>query len=151
MEDAGTPVRAGYLRHGPHVRTVARRLTEELLARRDPPTAVFAASDVQALGVLEAARAAGLRVPEDFSVVGFDDVEVSRYAGLTTVRQPLYESGFAAASLLLDALGADGTLAPTTTELALKLVVRSTPSRSHHPHRREVCLSQSNTQHGGRI
>jgi LacI family transcriptional regulator len=126
MQDAGAPVRAGYVRHGPHVRTVARRLTEELLARHDPPTAVFAASDVQALGVLEAARAAGLRVPEDFSVVGFDDVEVSRYAGLTTVRQPLYESGYAAASLLLDALGADGPLAPTMTELALKLVVRST-------------------------
>jgi LacI family transcriptional regulator len=134
MERAGARVRPGYVRHGPHVRTVARRLTEELLARRDPPTAVFAASDVQALGVLEAARAAGLHVPDEFSVVGFDDVEVSRYTGLTTVRQPLYESGFKAATLLLEALGADGPIAPSVTELPLDLVVRSTtgppPGRS---------------------
>jgi DNA-binding LacI/PurR family transcriptional regulator len=73
--------RAGRRRHGPHVRTVARRMAEELLAGRDRPTAVFAASDSQALGVLEAARAHGLDVPRDLSVVGFDDVEVSSYAG----------------------------------------------------------------------
>ncbi|HEY3143990.1 MAG TPA: LacI family DNA-binding transcriptional regulator [Acidimicrobiales bacterium] len=126
MDEGGVEVRAGYVRHGPHVRTVSRRLTEELLARRDPPTAVFTASDVQALGVLEAVRAAGLRVPEDISVVGFDDVEVSSYAGLTTVRQPLYESGHKAATLLLEALGADGPIAPVEIELKLELVVRST-------------------------
>lgn len=126
MEDAGAEIREGDVRHGPHVRTVARRLAEELLARRDPPTAIFAASDTQALGVLEAVRAAGLRVPEDISVVGFDDVEVSNYAGLTTVRQPLYESGFKAATLLLEALRADGPIAPLQIELELDLIVRST-------------------------
>ena len=75
--------------------------------RRDRPTAVFAASDTQALGVLEAARTAGLDVPGDLSVVGFDDVEVSGYAGLTTVRQPLFESGRLAAELLLESLDAE--------------------------------------------
>jgi LacI family transcriptional regulator len=104
---------------------VARRLTEELLARRHPPTAIFAASDTQALGVLEAARSAGMRVPGDLSVVGFDDIEVSSYAGLTTVRQPLYESGLKAAALLLEALET-GPLAPVEHELPLELITRET-------------------------
>ncbi|HMG45435.1 MAG TPA: LacI family DNA-binding transcriptional regulator [Acidimicrobiales bacterium] len=126
LEDAGVDVRPELIRHGPHVRSVARRRTEELLARRDRPTAVFAASDTQALGVLEAVRAAGLRVPEDVSVVGFDDIEVSSYAGLTTVRQPLYESGRCAAALLLEVLGTEGPIAPVHQQLDLDLIVRST-------------------------
>jgi LacI family transcriptional regulator len=127
LGEAGIEPDRGYIRHGPHVRSVARRKTEELLARRDRPTAVFAASDTQALGVLEAVRAAGLRVPEDMSVVGFDDIEVSSYVGLTTVRQPLYESGRRAAALLLEVLSADdGPIAPVEHELDLDLVVRTT-------------------------
>jgi LacI family transcriptional regulator len=127
LDEAGVAVTKDYIRHGPHVRSVARRRTEELLARRDRPTAIFASSDTQALGVLEATRAAGLRVPEDMSVVGFDDIEVSSYVGLTTVRQPLYESGRRAAALLLEVLGADdGPIAPVEHELDLDLVVRTT-------------------------
>jgi DNA-binding LacI/PurR family transcriptional regulator len=126
MTNAGMKIPPGYVCHGPHVRTVARRLTEQLLARRDRPTAVFASSDVQALGVLEAVRAAGLEVPGDVSVVGFDDVEVSGYAGLTTVRQPLFESGKVAARILLEALE-DGHLPePREHLLGLELVERST-------------------------
>jgi DNA-binding LacI/PurR family transcriptional regulator len=89
---------------------------------------VFASSDVQATGVLAAARAAGLRVPHDLSVVGFDDIEMSAYAGLTTVRQPLFESGRIGAELLLTALAANGDRAtrPTVRELPLELVERST-------------------------
>ena len=127
LRDAGVDVRPELIRHGPHVRSIARRRTEELLAtRRERPTAVFAASDTQALGVLEAVRSAGLRVPDDVSVVGFDDIEVSSYVGLTTVRQPLYESGRRAAALLLEVLGAGGPIAPATHELELDLIVRST-------------------------
>jgi DNA-binding LacI/PurR family transcriptional regulator len=126
MAEAGLAVRDGYVRHGPHVREVARRLTEQLLAMRDRPTAVFASSDSQALGVLEAARAAGLGVPDDLSVVGFDDIEVSSYAGLTTVRQPLFESGLRAVAMLLEVLGAEAPPPPVTHRLDLELVVRST-------------------------
>jgi DNA-binding LacI/PurR family transcriptional regulator len=126
MAEAGVKVPSGYVRHGPHVRTVARRLTEQLLARRDRPTAVFASSDTQALGVLEAARAASLDVPGDLSVVGFDDVEVSSYAGLTTVRQPLFESGRLAARILLDALDNGHLPEPREHRLSLDLVERST-------------------------
>src|SRR5690606_27653833 len=66
---AGLPVRDDHVLHGPHVRATARDLAHRLLATLDPPTAVFAASDTQALGVLEAARSAGLSVPGDLSVV----------------------------------------------------------------------------------
>jgi LacI family transcriptional regulator len=126
MADAGLTVRPGDIRHGPHVRTVARELANQLLAGDDRPTAVFAASDTQALGVLEAARAAGLQVPHDLSVVGFDDIEVSSYAGLTTVRQPLFESGRRATELLLDSLAAEEPFGETEVRLDLTLVVRST-------------------------
>jgi DNA-binding LacI/PurR family transcriptional regulator len=126
MAAAGLVVRPGDVRHGPHVRAVARDLAADLLADRDRPTAVFAASDTQALGVLEAARARGLHVPGDLSVVGFDDVEVSSYAGLTTVRQPLLESGEIAATLLLESLAAEQPLGEAEHHLDLTLVVRST-------------------------
>ena len=111
------------VRRGPYGREHARTLAAALLAGDDPPTAIFAGSDSQALGVLEAAEAAGLDVPGDLSVIGFDDVEVARYVGLTTVAQPLEESGVRGARLLLEALeGAP----PAAQRLDLRLVVRST-------------------------
>ena len=89
LESAGIPIRADYVREGTQSRHVARSIADELLRLPDPPTAVFAASDVQALGVLEAARDLGVDVPEQLSVIGFDDIEIASYAGLTTVRQRL--------------------------------------------------------------
>jgi DNA-binding LacI/PurR family transcriptional regulator len=95
-------------RLGPHGREHARELTDHLLCLSERPTAIFAASDVQAMGVLEAARARHLRVPRDLAVIGFDDIEVSAALGLTTVRQPLRETGARSAELLLSAIeGAD--------------------------------------------
>lgn len=133
MAAAGLMVRNGYVRHGPHVRQAARRLATELISRADRPTAIFASSDVQALGVMEAARAQGLTVPGDLSVVGFDDIEVSSYAGLTTVRQPLYEGGRSAAELLLDALRTNGPIRPVAHQLDLQLIVRSTTAQPPAP------------------
>ena len=72
-----------------------------MLARDDRPTAIFAASDTQALGVIAAARELGLHVPDDLSVVGYDDIEAADYVGLTTVRQQLFESGRLGAEMLL--------------------------------------------------
>jgi DNA-binding LacI/PurR family transcriptional regulator len=132
---AGLAERPGDVCHGPHVREVARELAGTLLDRADRPTAVFAASDTQALGVLEAARARGIPVPDDLSVVGFDDIEVSSYAGLTTVRQPLRESGQKAIALLLEALTSEEPPPPEVHQLGLELVVRSTtaPPRAASP------------------
>jgi LacI family transcriptional regulator len=125
LEAAGIPLRDELQRFGPHGRRVAHRLTRELVSLPQPPTAIFAASDTQALGVLEAARAEGLEVPGDLSLVGFDDVEVAPYVGLTTVAQPLYESGRRGLERLLEVVaGADD--GPLTEQLELRLVVRRT-------------------------
>ena len=93
MGEAGVALPARYVRRGPYGRESALELTRELLALRRRPTAIFAASDVQAFGVLDAAARAGLSVPGDLSVIGFDDIELAAAIGLTTVRQPLRESG----------------------------------------------------------
>ena len=113
------------MRHGPHGRLVALRLTRELLSLPEPPTAIFAASDTQALGVLEAASVEGFDVPGDLSVVGFDDIEVSPYVGLTTVHQPLEESGRRAVERLLGALGGEDG-GPPEERLELGLAARRT-------------------------
>jgi LacI family transcriptional regulator len=108
MEEAGAPLAPECIRRGPHGREVAGLLARELLDLGEPPTAIFAASDVQAFGVLDAAARAGLDVPGGVSVIGFDDIDLAGAIGLTTVRQPLRESGRAGARLLLAALAGDG-------------------------------------------
>ncbi len=87
---------------GAHGRYEARDLATRMLARSDRPTAIFAASDTQALGVLAAAQDIGLHVPDDLSVIGYDDIEACDFVGLTTVRQHLFESGRQGAQLLLN-------------------------------------------------
>jgi DNA-binding LacI/PurR family transcriptional regulator len=125
LVECGIEALPAYIRQGTPDRDVARQIAAELLRLPTPPTAIFAASDLQALGVLEAAREAGLRVPEDLSVVGFDDIEVAAYAGLTSVRQPLAASGRRGAELLLQALAGDD-LGGRTETLPLQLIVRTT-------------------------
>jgi LacI family transcriptional regulator, galactose operon repressor len=125
LEAAGIPAMPQLERAGPHGRVVAHRLTRELLSLPEPPTAIFAASDTQALGVLEAAGVEGFAVPGDLSVVGFDDLEVAPYLGLTTVHQPLEDSGRLAVECLVAALR-DGDGRPREERLELRLVVRRT-------------------------
>ncbi len=125
LADAGITVPREYVRAGTHSRHVARSIAIELLNVPDRPTAIFAASDTQALGVLEGARNLGIRVPEELSVVGFDDIEIASYAGLTTIRQPLFESGRRGTELLLSALAGEVPAVQTET-LPLELVVRAT-------------------------
>jgi LacI family transcriptional regulator len=98
----------------------------ELLALADRPTAIFAGSDEQACGVIEAARTSGLSVPRDLSVVGFDDLPFARWASppLTTVRQPLAYMGRMAAQMLQNLI--EGReLDSYHVELATELIVRS--------------------------
>jgi DNA-binding LacI/PurR family transcriptional regulator len=97
------------------------------ILRRDPrPTAILAMSDQLALGILQATRQLGLRVPQDVSVVGFDDIPSASLAspGLTTVRQPLARKGVLAADVLMRALGAASRLTPQVHTLPTRLVVR---------------------------
>jgi DNA-binding LacI/PurR family transcriptional regulator len=102
-----------------------RVAARELLSRPDRPTAIFASNDLQALGVYQAAREAGLRIPTDLSVVGFDDLPVAALTDppLTTVHQPLVEMAVAATELALT-LGRGEQPAQTGLELATTLTVR---------------------------
>ena len=103
---------------------------ERLLGLADPPTAIFAFNDCMAVGALHAARARGLRLPDDLSVVGFDDTPEAEaaYPGLTTVYQPLKELGRMAVSLLVRLMD-DHPYEPLQVELATRLVVRSSTGR----------------------
>jgi LacI family transcriptional regulator len=107
---------------GEHGRQRARELTNRLLRLPLPPTAIVAASDTQALGVLEAAADLGLQVPGDLSVVGYDDIEAADYVGLTTIHQPLMETGSRAVQRLLGLIG--GTTQPPLREVLDVWLVR---------------------------
>ena len=104
LDRAGIAFDPALVRHGDFQHEGGFVRGSELLAMPDPPTAIFAGSDQQAFGVYEAARRHGLRVPQDLSVVGFDDLPVARWVSppLTTIRQPLAEMGRAAAQILGD-------------------------------------------------
>jgi DNA-binding LacI/PurR family transcriptional regulator len=87
---------------------------KQLLARKQPFTALFAYNDISAIGSIWAIREAGLRVPEDISIVGFDDIAGAAYAnpGLTTVRQPLVKMGQIAAQTVVDLIEGRGEYVP---------------------------------------
>ena len=106
------------MKYGPHDRTAARQLAGELFTMPEPPTAVVAASDVQAFGVIDAARLAGNAVPRDVSVIGYDDIDLAAYSGLTTVRQPLEASGQRGSEILTGALATGIRPTPFVEELA---------------------------------
>lgn len=101
------------------------RAMNDLLERASSPDAVFAASDMQALGAHEAIQEAERRVPEDVALVGFDDVDLSAYVGLTTIRQPLFDFGKLAIEKLLGRLDDPGRRVSSTV-FAPELVVRET-------------------------
>ncbi|MEV7968494.1 LacI family DNA-binding transcriptional regulator [Sphaerisporangium sp. NPDC088356] len=125
MDAAGVPVDPGLVRVSTLYVEGGLRDGAELLRLPHRPTAVFTANDLQAFGVYEAARQAGLRIPDDLSVVGFDDLPFTRWAGppMTTVRQPLVQMGATAAELVL-ALADGEEPAQRRVELSTTLVVR---------------------------
>jgi DNA-binding LacI/PurR family transcriptional regulator len=127
LEAAGVPVEPALVRRVNLCHEDGRTAGHDLLRRPDRPTAIFTANDVLAIGVYRAAREEGLRIPEDLSVVGFDDLPVARWVGppLTTVRQPLTEMAEAAARLVLELGREQEERAATRMELATSLVVRS--------------------------
>lgn len=104
LAETDIPFLPEYHLQGPHSRFEARCLTQSLLQLAEPPTAVFAYSDTQAIGVLEGARESGVAIPDQLSVVGFDNIEASEYLHITTIRQALYESGVCGCELLLQVM-----------------------------------------------
>ena len=103
--------------------------TQKLLSNKEPFTALFAFNDISAIGAIRALQEAGLRVPEDVSVLGVDDIYAAEFhnPALTTIRQPLFEMGLLAAQTLLKRLGNgqnDGVDIPQTLTVEPKLIVR---------------------------
>ena len=133
MNSAGLEIRPEWIRFGDFHVTGGRDRATELLALAEPPTAIFAGSDLQALGTLDAVRAAGLRIPHDISIVGYDDIPLARWVTprLTTVHQPLKRMGEEAARL---AIRLSEEELPTTPrmDLATSLVVRESTAPPAH-------------------
>jgi LacI family transcriptional regulator len=125
LAQAGLAVDPALMRAGPFTFDAGFTAAAELLALDARPSALFSCNDALALGAIEAARTLGLRVPQDVSVVGFDDMPVAQWSAppLTTVRQPFAEMGRTAMRRLLR-LAAGEQLASPRIELATELVVR---------------------------
>jgi DNA-binding LacI/PurR family transcriptional regulator len=125
LEEADIPFRAEYHLQAPHGREQARRMTHDLLNLPHPPTAIFAYSDTQAIGVIEAARERALNIPADLSVIGFDDIEIAKYLNITTIRQALFESGVKGSKLLLETMASNYS-SPKQILLPIELITRRT-------------------------
>jgi LacI family transcriptional regulator len=131
MREAG--IEPGAPAYGDFTESSGHRAAQELIRSGRHFTAIFCANDLMALGAISALRSAGLGVPAQISVVGFDDIELGRYAvpALTTVRQPLAELARVAVDLLVGLLR--GEEAPAPGRLAVELVVRESTAAPPRP------------------
>ncbi|ADV65897.1 LacI family DNA-binding transcriptional regulator [Deinococcus maricopensis] len=138
LQDAGVDLPDHLVRDGQYTEDGGERAARALLTLPEPPTAIFAANDRSAIGALHAAEALGVRVPEQLSIVGYDDVQIASLArpALTTIRQPLQAMGERAALTLLD-LTRGVTPAQAHTRFPAALVVRDSTA----PPVREVTVS----------
>jgi LacI family transcriptional regulator len=136
MTEAGLAPAAEDVALGAHGRYEARDLAATMLSRANRPTAIVAASDTQALGVLAAAQDLGLHVPDDLSVIGYDDIEACDFVGLTTVRQHLFESGRQGAQLLMAEI-VDRAAPPPAVVIQPEIVLRRTTGPRKEGRRQE--------------
>jgi LacI family repressor for deo operon, udp, cdd, tsx, nupC, and nupG len=104
MSEAGLDVNEQWLVYGEYSASCGETAANTLLVRKDRPTAIFCFSDEIAMGCMYTLRQHGFRVPEDVSIIGFDDIPFAKYMApsLTTVAQPQDEIGAACATILLD-------------------------------------------------
>jgi LacI family transcriptional regulator len=124
-DEFGVPVDPGLVCYGNFHVNAGHDLGMALLDRPDRPTAIFAGSDMQALGVLRAARRLGLHVPDALSVIGYDNLPLAAWIApaLTTINQPLRDMAATGARMLLDLAGGV-PLATSRIDLVTELVVR---------------------------
>ena len=125
LAEAGLALPDEWIGVAPCDQAPTEQVCRQLLNLPDRPSAVFCTADLQAISVLAVARELGLRVPQDLAVVGFDDLDIASYVGLTTIRQPLDDSGRIAAELLL-AHAADARRPVQQVRLSLEVVRRET-------------------------
>lgn len=132
LEEAKLPFQEKYMIMGEHGRRNARQMARKLLALESPPTAIFAASDTQAIGVLDLAKEQNILVPEELSVIGYDGIRDAEYVNLTTISQPLFESGVTGTNLLLKAI-TSGPGEHTAHIQPIQLVERKTTGPPKQP------------------
>jgi DNA-binding LacI/PurR family transcriptional regulator len=125
LGEAGIELPDVFVRLAPYSQEQTRQVARELLNLPEPPTAIFSATDFQALGVLKAARQLDVSVPEQLAVIGFDDLDMAEYADLTTICQHLDESGRLAVEILLAQLEAPAR-PPRHIKIPLTLIERKT-------------------------
>ena len=133
MKDAGLAIRDDYMAQGYNSFQSGLECAEELLGFKDPPTAIFAANDDMASGVIKAAYNRKVLVPDQLSVVGFDDVSFAYQVspGLTTVRQPIREMAEIATEMLIEGI-ADRAKKPVDKLVSGKLIIRESTSKPAH-------------------
>jgi LacI family transcriptional regulator, repressor for deo operon, udp, cdd, tsx, nupC, and nupG len=129
MAEAGLPIEPGWEVTGDFSAHGGLTACRRLLAGGTRPTAIFAGSDEMAIGASHAVREAGLRVPDDISIIGIDNHELSEYFDLSTIAQPAPELGRLGARMLLDALASPGPTDPVETIVPTELIARGTTAR----------------------
>lgn len=103
-------------------------LAMQLLTMPDPPTAIFASNDQSAMGVFEVAEELGIRIPDDLSLIGFDNIPESAYLNLTTIDQHICEMGYIAAQMLIGMINKDNSI-PQIYNMKTNLVIRNSCKR----------------------
>lgn len=126
LEEEQIPFVPSYQIEGEFGRINAKSMAKKLLLQEDPPTAIVAASDTHAIGVIDAASELGIKVPEELSVIGYDNIRDAEYVNLTTIDQHLVESGMLGANMLLDLLSNHKSTTIRQEKLEVDLVIRST-------------------------
>jgi len=125
LQEAGFPYQEKFVIEGERGRRNAARLAHRLLTRIPRPSAIFTASDTHAIGVLDAAAELDIEVPRELSIIGYDGIRDAEYLNLTTISQPLFETGVRGARLLLDLIN-NHQLESLCLEMPLKLILRGT-------------------------
>jgi LacI family transcriptional regulator len=143
MQRLGLEVRNEWVAEGDFYDETGYRATRQLLELAEPPTAVFAASDLMAAGALRAASELGVRVPDQLAVVGFDDIDVAGLIqpSLTTVRQEMHDIGEAAAEGLSQMID-DPDSEPVRRIVPTRLIVRSSCGAKRAPRERTLATDK---------
>jgi LacI family transcriptional regulator len=124
IEKAGLSIDENLIASGDYTTETGAKCAHELLSGENPPSAIFASNDQAAMGVFQVAQELGLRIPEDLSVIGFDNIMESKYMRLTTVDQFISEMGFVATQMLIKLINGEA-LDSQTYKMQTRLVIRN--------------------------
>ena len=130
LKKTGILIEEELIASGDYTTETGVKCGRQLLSLKNRPTAIFASNDQMAMGVYQVAEEMGLRIPEDFSLVGFDNISESKYLGLTTVDQFISEQGYGAMQMLIQIIN-EVPLEKQTLKVQTQLVVRSS-CREYH-------------------